>query len=83
MLPPDDAEAVNVTDPVGVGLPVPPLTVTFAESACAVVIDGGVLSDTLGVTNTVSLCVAVFGTCMRSPEYRTESWCWPTGDKLI
>jgi hypothetical protein len=78
---PSDSEAVSVTEPVGVGFPVPPLTEITAESTCAVVTEGGVLIDTFGVVKTVSNCVAVFDTWVKSPEYHAESVCGPTGDK--
>lgn len=48
---------VSVMEPVGVGLPVPPLTATVTDNACAVVM----LADE-GVTATAGLtCCAVSG----------------------
>jgi hypothetical protein len=47
--PPPD----SVTDPVGVGLPVPPLTATVTVRDCAVV-----MLDAVGVTVTVGVVLA-------------------------
>jgi len=75
-------EMVSVTEPVGVGFPLPPLTEIAAESTCTVVTKVGALIDTLGVTRTVSVCVAVFDTWVTSPEYHAESVCVPAVVKL-
>ena len=42
---------VNVTEPVGVGMPLPPLTATDTERGCAVVmLDQGGFTATTGVS---------------------------------
>jgi hypothetical protein len=43
----------RVIEPVGIGLPLPPLTATVADSVCAVV-----MLDGLGVTVTVGVIFA-------------------------
>ena len=48
---------MSVTEPVGVGLPLPPLTATVTVKACAVVmLDEDGVTDTVGV---VTACVTV------------------------
>jgi hypothetical protein len=49
---------VSVTDPVGVGLPLPPFTTTLAVKTCAVV----TLLDE-GVTVTVGVVLSVWNCC--------------------
>jgi hypothetical protein len=74
-------EMLRATEPVGMGLPVPPDTVITADSACAVVMVLGTLTEILGVARTVSFWAAVFETWIKSPEYRAERVCTPTGEK--
>ena len=45
---------VNVTEPVGVGLPFPPLTATVTVNGCAVV-----MLDRDGVTETVGVVLPI------------------------